>query len=398
MTGIDRDSKKPTIQPIDVAPDMVMERFELRVDHQVGGKTLPTGSVVRALDWTLGAPTVKVALDTTPSTQFDVPKWKLRPIAAREKGVTLYFPKTTVDEQAETVRQREADLANWDKDEKKYAKKHKYWEEQRNGTAKEDGLVQKSQKSLAGLDVAMIQQLRYNLFDSMIVAEVDAANKKFKRADPLDPNLVKSIIFRETQMGTSGSFVEDTTTDDLGHAVINHWNITQAIDSSGTQYARVLPLEFPVIAKKWKVDNLIHDERAAQSELDGYEKKPPTDATKKARHDELDRRFYADAAAKTAKKRDSERYFWMEPGFFPALQEVWATSTPALNKTYQHWIHMLVVELFDKRERATDWEDAVEKYNGRSPHYREEVVERFKEALKALDKGKSIVPHHFGDK
>ena len=231
--------------------------------------------------------------------------------------------------------------------------------------------------------------LRYNLFDAMIVAEVDAENAKRKRKDPLDPNLVKAIIFRETQMGTSGSFVDDLSTSQ-GHDIVNHWNITQAIDSAGTEYARVLPLEFPAIAKKWKVDNLIHDERAARTELAGLDAKPTP--ANKSRRDALRARFVDKG------KFDSENYFWSEPNFLPALQEVWATSTPGLNHTYQHWIHMMVVELFDKREQATDWRDAVEKYNGVSPEYRKEVLGHFDKAIKALENQESIVPHHYGDK
>jgi hypothetical protein len=69
-----------------------------------------------------------------------------------------------------------------------------------------------------------------------------------------------------------------------------------------------------------------------------------------------------------------------------------------LNKTYEHWIEMMIFELFEKKKKkkqAADWPDAVRRYDGGGPNarnYRDEVIKRAKEAADAAKKNKPYKP------
>ena len=60
------------------------------------------------------------------------------------------------------------------------------------------------------LNQQLIQETMYNRFDPIIAMEVEAANKAhgLTGTDALDPDLVKAMLFQESELGTSGTHLE----------------------------------------------------------------------------------------------------------------------------------------------------------------------------------------------
>jgi hypothetical protein len=383
MTGHDvvQGSPMPSVQPTDVAGEMVYERFALRDAFAVGGVTHSADTVVRPTAWDNLSSTVPVVLDATPAVSFVVPKWNLRPLPSPGRGVALYQAgKVSAADQAKTVKRREAELATWDAEKPKYKTNAAYWTKER--ADRETAL----KGSEAGLNVLLIQQLMFNRFDEMIVRQVDAANAKWGGKDPLDANIVKSIIFRESQMGTSGAFLDDTSP--RNHEVMNHWNLTQAIDSFGEVYANYIVTEKPALAAAHSITNILTEEKKAWRDFERLGKNTSRNAAEETEYLRLKGLLIVNG------KRTSEPFFRTFPGFADALRALWATTSPPLNNTYEHWIEMLIVELFRKRKISSSWPEAVERYNGINPSYRKAVMDRVKAAKEAAGKGIWYIPSH----
>jgi hypothetical protein len=280
------------------------------------------------------------------------------------------------------------DLAESNASEVRYKKKHSDWQ------ADHDDIVKSLAKSSASLNQFEIQQLMFNRFDATIVKLVDKANKDWgDSGDPLDPNIVKSILFRETQMGTSGAFMDDTSSW-RPHHVMNHWNITQAIDSSGEMYARYFLEQDRARRDKFKLASILTDKVRVEKERDRLATLPRRTPAQQARLDELVDLTHLDG------KPNSENFFWRYPGMWDAITDLWKSENPPLNNTYEHWIYMLLFELFQKRRGAKDWSEAVQRYNGSgtdAENYRKEVTKRVAGALEAQKLGKPYVPHHDKD-
>jgi hypothetical protein len=253
-----------------------------------------------------------------------------------------------------------------------------------------DRQTEQTRKETA-LNVRLIQSAMLNRFDSNIKKWVDFYNHQFGFTghDALDPNLIKSMVFQESQMGTFGDFMSDPTTN----AIMTRFNILQAIDSWPEEQLLVIPEMMPTLITKYHLENIQKDHLKVETELDTLTANPPKKAADIARLHEL----------KAQSQHDWQPWFlaYTAPGetkgFKDAVDEFLNVTTSGRKQMfdYDFWIRVGVRSVFEKHKHVNSWEEAARAYNGSGPHarkYRNEVVDRAEHAVKAEKTGKEFVP------
>ena len=367
------------IHPEDVAGEMVGRTFELASDHIAGGVTLKAGATVTVTSWTNASVTVSV---TAPGIkgQISIPKTLLRPTRAFVSGVDSYG--AGVVGQAASVTKGEAQLASWmaRKAGFKSPKAGKVFDAERTRL---EGLLATRRSAL---NRKLIQETMFNRFDTVIKREVDAANAAhaLKGSAVLDSNLVKSMLFQESELGTSGTHLEVPPT----HPVKTRFNLGQVIDSSGAALLTLLEAEHKPLITTFGLSALRKDLATAQAERASLKKKSSRTPAENARLVTLNHQA----------GQSWETFIWeykAPHGFAAAVASLFAATTPARNEDFEFWIHMAVMWLFTKHRAGRSWPDAIKAYNGdgaRAERYRDAVVKRAVGAAAAATAGKPFIP------
>jgi hypothetical protein len=366
-------------QPEDVAVEMIGKEFTLSADDG----TLRAGTVVKPTAWDNASDTVPVQTATPPVTSATVHKTKLRPVHPNTPGINSY--SANIDNQAAATEAGDAKVDALRGREAEYARNHAQWEAE---MARLQGLEAKRHELL---NRRLIQETQFNRFDPIIKSEVDAANTAagFKDAAALDPNLIKAMIFQESQMGTSGEHLGDPS-----HPVKTRFNLGQTIDSSGSQLLLVMEREYTALISQYHLGTLRADLEAAKVRKQALEGKAhPTP------EEVLELQMLV---AKSAGYW--ETYIWQyraagqTEGFWEAVTKLFQSpgpGQPPRNEDYQFWIHLMVMWIFEKKKSVATWEEAVRAYNGSGPkaqQYRTEVTGRRDAAKAAGDEHRDYVP------
>jgi hypothetical protein len=228
----------------------------------------------------------------------------------------------------------------------------------------------------------------FNRFDADIKREVDAANTAhgLKGSDALDPNLLKSLLFQESQLGTSGFHLEDPPS----HPVKSRFNLGQVIDSSGNALLLMLEKEQPDLIRDYFLGSMRAELSAARAELASLRMKRTRTPVEQSRLEELVR----------LSGQSWETFIWSyraagrDRGFSEAVAAFFGSTSPARNLDYPFWIHMAVLWLFDKKRKGMTWADTIRAYNGsgaHAEHYRAAVLKRAAEAA-ARRPGSPLIP------
>ena len=367
------------VQPEDVASELVGRQFKLTQDLTVDGVTHKAGTLVEVSAWDNTSPTVSVvALPRgAANPTFDVPKNLIRPVDTAVAGIAPY------DAGLDDV------LKDFDRGAQKIAA-----EKARKDGPREDEVTRLEglqSNRLKFLNRRLIQASMLNRFDASIKKWTDHYNTKFgftgKKA--LDPNLVKAMIFEETQMGTSGQHLEVPPS----HPVKTRFNVGQMIDTSTVILLELIREDEPTLIATYHLENIEKDLSAAQVELTNLKKVTTPNATQTARIAQLEtlsetywERFMWNyrATGQTVGLREAvDDYFDLPPG-----------STDR-NFDYDFWIRASILELFDKRKGVSTWEEAARAYNGigkRARAYKARVTARMAGAKAAEKAKKPFVP------
>jgi hypothetical protein len=375
------------IAPEDVAGEMAGQSFALRAAFTPpGGRPLPAGTRVTVLTWDNAAETVRVSVALTHPQlprPFPVPKTLLAPARTAVAGVDPY--SAGAEGQAAAVVRGERDLAAW----VAQAGEHRSPEAVRRFEAERRRLEDLLARRRQVLNRRLIQETMFNRFDGVIGVEVAEANRAhgLSGRDALDPNLVKSMLFQESQLGTAGQHLEDPPT----HPTKTRFNLGQVIDSAGLALLTLFEAEHPRVLADHRLGNLRKDLAAAQSELARLDRKASRTPDEELRREEL----------RQLSRQSWEHFIWAyrapgaPTGFYEAVMAHFAATTPGRNFNYGFWIHMAVMWLFTKRRAGMSWEDAIRAYNGsgaRAEHYRQAVVERAAGARAAAAAGRELTP------
>lgn len=351
------------IQPEDVASELVGREFTLSADD--GG--LRRGAVVRPTAWSNTSRTVPVR--DAGGRDATVQKSHLRPRNAAVAGMNPYT--ANVGRHAAAAEAADQTAAAWRAREGEYrsVRGRDLWVRE---MARLDEIAATRNRVL---NRRLIQDTQLNRFDAIIQAEVNAANAAagYTGAAALDPNLVKSMIFQESQMGTAGEHLGDPSS-----AVKTRFNLGQTIDSSGSQLLLLMEREHTALLARFHLTNLRRDLETAmrrKEELEGM----------RARTAAQD----AELRVLQGQARQNWEYFiwgYQAPGqalgFQHAVTELFRSpggGRPPRNEDYQFWIHLMVMWLFEKRQGVRSWSEAIRAYNGsgtRAVHYRDAVVAR----------------------
>ncbi|MEZ4399282.1 MAG: DUF4157 domain-containing protein [Kofleriaceae bacterium] len=365
---------RPNVVPGDVAQELVCESFQLTTAFtDAAGVTVTAGTAVMPTAWDNTAATVPVVVTATGQT-VTVPKLLLRPAFTPTAGVVPYA--SGIDATAKRYAKASTEVETWIAAESSYTKKHTYWAESLTKLQTEETAAQ------SAFNDDLIRQFMWNRFDADIAALVAAGNTErgLTGAAALDPDLIKAMLFKETAIGTTGPYLQDDGD------VRNHYNIGQAVDSSGSMYMAFL-LRDPARTSTFHLETMktdLEDAMRRKKELDAQATRTP-----------------AEEAELTELTRKSARYWetfvWeyraagQSTGFNEAVADLWASQTPALNLSYQHWIQMQIFWLFEKRSRASSWQGAVKDYNG-SKKYAKAIFGRLADVKAAGAAGKPYRP------
>ena len=121
------------------------------------------------------------------------------------------------------------------------------------------------------LNKRLIQTTMLNRFDTSIQTWVAFYNNQFgfKGKDVLDPNLIKSVAYQESQMGTSVNIDDDPTTG----LIFNRFNILQAVDTLAEEQMPVIQEIMPALVTKYHLDDVVKDWKKKENELHDLRKK-----------------------------------------------------------------------------------------------------------------------------
>lgn len=369
------------IVPEDVALEMIGREFELTAAFSAFGAKLKPGDKVTVLSWVNASETVSV-FGGGALVPFMVPKKLLKPVRTAATGVAPY--SAGVAGQAAVVEKSEKELAAWVAKESSFK------------TKKAVALFKAERKRLEGLlstkrsvlNKKLIQETMFNRFDGIIKKEVNAANKAhgLSGKTALDPNLFKSMLFQETQLGTAGTHLEVPPS----HPVKSRFNLGQVIDSSGMALLTLLEKEQPGLIAA-TLPTMRKDLTDAQAERTKLKKKSTLTSAEQVRLAELD----------GLATQNWEVFIWRytSPGvpfrFADVVNAFFSSSSPALNLDYEFWIHMAVMWLFEKHTPGRSWPETIRAYNGsgaRARHYRDAIAKRAKDAAAAEKAGKDFIP------
>lgn len=349
------------IRPEDVAPEMVGREFTLTADD--GG--LRRGTIVRPSAWSNASRTVPV-LDPR-NRAATVQKTKLRPRNPAATGMHRY--SANIDTQAAAAERADQAVTAWRAREGEYRNNRPLWTSE---LARFERLATRSNEAL---NRRVIQETQFNRFDSIIQTEVNAANAAagLRGEAALDPNILKSMIFQESQMGTAGEHLGDPSSP-----VKTRFNVGQTIDSSGSQLLMLMEREHTALIARFHLANLRTDLEAAMRRKNQLEGARSRNATQEA-----------ELQALNAKARQNWEYFiWgyvargQSRGFADAVDELFQSpgaGRPPRNEDYGFWIHLMVMWLFEKKKNVRTWAEAIRAYNGggtRAAHYRDAVIGR----------------------
>jgi hypothetical protein len=369
------------IRPADVGKEMVGQPFSIREAFSDGTVNIPAGEVVTVKSWDNASNTAEVT-SASAKDSYNVPKYLLEPAQTKVAGVSQYG--AGLGKLESTVEKGAADIEAFKKTEPTYksAKSKASFASDLHDREK----LQSSRESV--LNERLIQGEMLNRFDDSIKKWVDHYNGEFefKGADALDPNLIKAMVYQESQMGTFGDFMDDPPTN----KILNRFNLLQAIDSWPEEQLPVIEEEAPDLIKKNHLENVRTDLIAAETELDtlvAKEKAGKMKAADTARLTEL----------RAKSQKNWQPWFLDYPGFVDAVKEFLETKDGGKKREedYDFWIRVGIRAVFEKHKSVKSWAEAARAYNGGGPHarkYRDAVVDRAEQAVKAGKDGKEFVP------
>jgi hypothetical protein len=371
------------ISPEDVSAEMIGMRFQVTGSFTSGDIILSGDEIVEVVAWPNTSTTARVQLPIPyrhAFEPFDIPKRLLIPAAHTVSGMAPYSAGIS-----EVVR-------NIERGEQAIAREQSRRGGPRPGEIERLEGLQRNRERL--LNRRLIQQAMFNRFDSVIKRWTDHYNQEFgyTGANALDPNLVKSMLFQESQIGTSGQHLEEPPS----HPVKTRYNLGQVIDSSGSALLIMMQEMQPDLIITYHLENIRTDLSNAQQELRTLRNMRNLNPTQRLRFAELVR----------LSRQSWEVFLWeyrasgQNVGFGEAVTDFFAsvgTGQPARNMDYEFWIRTAIRWLFEKRRAVGTWEEAIRAYNGsgeRARHYREAVLRRRRAATEAQAAGREYIPEN----
>lgn len=376
------------VNPEDVVSEMVGQMFEVAGPFTSGEIQLSGGETVYVVSWSNTSDTAQVQLPSPfihALIPFNIRKTLLRPPSYIVSGIAPYSAK--ISQQVRSIERGEQRITT---------------ERLRSGGPRPgeiprlEALQQKRQRLL---NRRLIQETMFNRFDPIIQQWTDYYNRKFGYTGPsvLDSNLVKAMLFQESQMGTAGQHLEISPTWE----VRSRFNIGQVIDSAASALLIMMNEMQPSLITSYRLHNIKHDRVQAQEDLRRLTNARTRTSAEQIRLTELQA---IQAQSRNWGLSFAETFMWLyrapgqAHGFNEAVEEFFssvAVDQPRRSIDYDFWIRTSIRWLFEKRLSVSSWQEAIRAYNGsgvRARHYREAVQKRANEAISARGLGRVFIP------
>lgn len=398
----------------DAAGEMVGKTFTLNAEVKVSSLVLPKGSKVVISSWSNSSSTVKANFKSGKVTNsVTIEKKKLTPVGDSSSGLYQYYAGVTQVEQKyssieKKIEAQELVIKEWEAVKDKYKSENGKKEWQRQMDVKKTDLADLQYKltgtgytsaNLPGrlkitnksgvkksitpqsvlLNKSLIEQTMLNTFDANIVKWVSYYNKQIgipKKWPPLDANIVKSMLYQESHMGTHGTFLLKPPYS-IGQRMTK-FNIGQAIDSSGPQQILMIKEISPAIHTKFSLDQVTKDMWAAKETWAKLDAK----GSSRSATEETD---FVALNGRSNNGKHWNNYYTSDPRWASAVREFFTETTKARNLDYDYWIRTAVRWLFEKKKSEKNWGDAIKSYNGsgdKAKVYKSDVIKR-RDAAKA---------------
>jgi hypothetical protein len=344
----------------DVSGEMVGRAFVLRSTQGTPPDQIPKGARVLVTDWhdTNERATVRFVAKGAAVT-LDVPKLELEPDTTPVSGVRRYTvgldaQRRAVSRGSQRLAEHEHTIAEWQAQKPKYKRNPAAWgAEQKRLQAEEVRQVGLQAGRETVLSRMLVRQTMYNRFDPLIRKWVNHYNAALKPDVPLDPNVVKSILFQESRMGVEGEHLGLPPYDWAAsgppgptNPIKSRFNVMQAIDSWGPQQLLMIKEMAPALYARYKLADL--EKEMAKSSMSNQQMA----AWNGAAFSRAVREFHdVDAAGKNQ-----------------------LGDTGPLYEDYDFWIRTGVRWLFEKYQALPKakrgWAEAVRAFNGSGPKAR----------------------------
>ncbi|WP_395834371.1 hypothetical protein [Cystobacter fuscus] len=342
---------------IDIAAQE-MNGMRFKALSSLDGGLIKANTFVVVTNWNGTSPDATVKLK-------NVPKAELEPEYSAVNGLRRY--DVGLQEQRQKIKTNQTQLlGHQQKIDAHIKKKSEYdkfnntkgWQAQQEVLEKE---LARQRNQIAGrqqvLSRMLVRQTMYNRFDKTIAKWVDHYSKKLSPSNSLDPNIIKSMAFEESRMGTSGEHLSlppyDWSTSEH-HFLKARFNIIQAIDSAEEQQLLMM-------------EEMAHKEIFIPHGLDKLKQEHKSAGLKRAEFYSWQGRKFVAAMEKFFKFRDKKGLNLMG-------------HSRDLHEDYDFWLRTAIRWLFVKYEGVErDWKEAVRAYNGSGPRaqgYRNRVMAR----------------------
>jgi len=341
------------IQPEDVSGQLVGQFMVVESNFTNGTITVSAGSSVEIVAWSNIADTATVQLRApylNAFIPFDIPKILLRPTSSSSG---LYRYSSGIDQTVRDINRGNTRIAS---------------ELSRRGGARPGEVarlqgLQRIRQAL--LNKRLIQETMYNRFDSNIIYWTNFYNRQFNASHfgNLDPNLVKALLFQESEIGTSGQFMNVVPPN----REMGIHNLGQVIDSSASALLIMMQEMEPALITTYHLQNISRDTNNRPTGI------------------------------------SAEDFMWsyvargQTQGFQDAVIDFYARPGGSMRDTdYDFWIQTCIRWLFEKRGSVRSWSEAIRAYNGSGAgarHYRDIIIRRTMEAANATSYGRPYIPH-----
>ena len=399
--------------PEDAAPKMIGQEFtvdqEMSFKYNTDGKVVfPKGQKVTAESWENGEATIKALAHHTEKDKnyYVYPKkiW-LTPVGDSKSGLYQYSSGLSDAKTDFIAGQNKIDDWTSETNKKKY---------EDAGTldiynAQLTNLETLQANRSVNLNEKLIQETMYNTFDAEIVKWVDYYHKEIGEAKGWtkpDANLVKSMVYQESGMGTMGEHLP-TTNPGLSYATKTNYNLMQSIDSSGMQQIVMMrDYDAKVKPPKKKLQDQYDYEKSVTDYYNAQDIVKKKEVEKKTL-EPAEELIYADAVKRISfpvynkkTKKDEIKYFWNEyfrshPNWQKAVTAYFAQTSPNRKLSFDFWIQVGVRWLYEKRieNKSTSWEEAARAFNGSdNASYKKDITSRVAGAKLAHENKTNFIP------
>lgn len=386
-----------SIEPEQVSQEMIGKGFFLdqavTVTFDSGNVIFPKWQYLKILEWDNAQTRVRVSAlhkEKNKKYSFNVRKDLITPYA--DKGPELNKYESGLDSVKDKIETGQNKIDKWKAGKSEYEKfgtMNIYNDQLEN-------LENLQATRYVDLNRKLIQESMFNDFDVLIKKWTDYYNKEIgakKGWSDLDANLVKSVIFQESQMGTSGTHLLESPRYEGDPK--SRYNLMQSIDSSGAILTLMMNEMDPELANRHKINNVtkeLNEDKKLLDDLDKLKKNKSLTSLEQVDFDRILKRITFPPNT----KRYWDNYYWSDSRFYSAWKEFNAKPTGKdRNVDYDFWIQTGIRWLFKKREKVSNWSEAIKAFNGDgsdASYYRDNVVTRRDKAKTAATSGAEFIP------